>query len=98
MTIRNAFDKVATEASAADTSSLLRRMLMTLLSPLGYDKLLRRYRHTAVIESGTVTTVTTVNAVNGVSNLTNIDGRPGAMLMNAQSRQSWAQNVRARIT
>lgn len=92
MTLRNAFADMATEASASDGATLLRRMLLLLLAPLGYDKSLRRYRQTAVIESGTVTTCSTV------SNLSNIDGRPGAMLINAQSRQSWALNVRSRIT
>lgn len=89
MTLRNAFADMATEASASDGATLLRRMLLLLLAPLGYDKSLRRYRQTAVIESGTVTHVLT---------LSNIDGRPGAMLINAQSRQSWALNVRSRIT
>lgn len=92
MTMRNAFADMATEVSASDGATLLRRMLLLLLAPLGYDKSLRRYRQTAVIESGTVTTV------NIVTNLSNIDGRPGAMLINAQSRQSWALNVRSRIT
>jgi len=92
MTMRNAFADMATEVSASDGATLLRRMLLLLLAPLGYDKSLRRYRQTAVIESGTVTTVNTV------ANLSNIDGRPGAMLINAQSRQSWALNVRSRIT
>lgn len=92
MTMRNAFADMATEVSASDGATLLRRMLLLLLAPLGYDKSLRRYRQTAVIESGTVTTVNTV------TNLSNIDGRPGAMLINAQSRQSWALNVRSRIT
>jgi len=92
MTMRNAFADMATEVSASDGATLLRRMLLLLLAPLGYDKSLRRYRQTAVIESGTVTAVT------NVTNLSNIDSRPGAMLINAQSRQSWALNVRSRIT
>lgn len=57
-----------------------------LLAPLGYDKSLQRYRQTAIIESGTVTTVT------------NINGRNGDMLVNAQVNAAWALNVRARIT
>ncbi len=92
MTMRNAFADMATEVSASDGATLLRRMLLLLLAPLGYDKSLRRYRQTAVIESGTVT------AVNTVANLANIEGKPGTMLINAQSRQSWALNVRSRIT
>jgi len=69
--------------------SLLHLILKTLLSPFGYDKSQGRYRQTAVIESGTVTTVT---------GLTNIDGRNGAMLINANSRAAWAMSHRSRIT
>lgn len=72
--------------------NFLRRILQMLLAPLGYDKLLQRYRQTAIIESGTVTTVTTVTG------LTNINGRNGDMLINAQVNAAWALNVRARIT
>lgn len=75
--------------------SLLHHILKTLLSPFGYDKTLARYRQTAIIESGTVTTVTTVTTA---SNLVNIDGRNGAMLVNANSRAAWAMSHRSRIT
>lgn len=76
-------------------SGVLDRILRALLAPLGYDKSLGRYRQTAIIESGTVTTVTTVSTVTG---LTNIDGRNGSMLINANSRAAWALSHRARIT
>ena len=66
--------------------NLLRRILQMLLAPLGYDKSLQRYRGTAIIESGTVTTVT------------NINGRNGDMLINSSVNTAWALNVRARIT
>lgn len=86
----------ATEDSAADTSSLLRRMLNVLLAPLGYDKSLQRYRQTSVIESGTVTTVTTV------TNMTNITGSIGTY---QATQQVWGTNlvawdvcVRSKIT
>jgi hypothetical protein len=75
--------------------------LRALLAPLGYDKSLGRYRQTAVIESGTVTTVTTVTTcttVGTVTGLTNIDGRNGAMLINANSRAAWAMSHRSCIT
>lgn len=75
--------------------NFLQRILQMLLAPLGYDKSLQRYRGTAIIESGTVTTVTTVTTVAG---LTNINGRNGDMLVNAQVNACWALNVRARIT
>ena len=96
MTMRNAFEDLATEVSNSDIAFLMRRVLNHLLSPLGFDKALRRYRQTAIIESGTVTTVTTVTTV---SNLTNVGGRDaGQMLINPTNRTSWALNVRSRIT
>lgn len=81
----------ATESNPVPVSddgatNLLRRIVQMLLAPLGYDKSLQRYRQTAIIESGTVTTVT------------NINGRNGDMLVNAQVNAAWALNVRARIT
>lgn len=69
--------------------NILARILQMLLAPLGYDKSLARYRNTAIIESGTVTTVT---------GLTNINGRNGDMLINSSGNTAWALNVRARIT
>lgn len=83
----------ATEANPVPVSdnsgnNFLWRILQILLAPLGYDKSLKRYRQTAIIESGTVT----------VGNIATIDGRQGSMLINAQSRASWALNVRSRIT
>ena len=82
----------ATEANPVPVSdnsgnNFLWRILQILLAPLGYDKSLKRYRQTAIIE----------NAV-GVGNIATIDGRQGSMLINAQSRASWALNVRSRIT
>lgn len=89
----------ATEDSAADTSSLLRRMLNVLLAPLGYDKSVQRYRQTAVIESGTVTTVTTVATV---TNMTNITGSIGTYQATQQvwgtNLSAWEACVRKRIT
>lgn len=81
----------ATESNPVPVSddgatNLLRRIVQMLLAPLGYDKSLQRYRQTAIIESGTVTTVT------------NINGRNGDMLVNAQVNAAWNLNVRARIT
>lgn len=79
----------------ASAGNLLRRILQMLLAPLGYDKSLARYRQTAVIESGTITTVATVNTCAG---LNNIDGRNGSMLINANNATAWALNVRSRIS
>ena len=70
----------------APAGNLLHRIVQMLLAPLGYDKSLQRYRGTAIIESGTITT------------MTNINGRNGDMLVNAQVNACWALNVRARIT
>ncbi len=78
--------------SDSAVGNFLWRILQMLMAPLGYDKSLQRYRGTAIIESGTVTTVTTV------AGLTNINGRNGDMLVNAQVNACWALNVRARIT
>ena len=99
MTMRNAFEDLATEASNSDIAFLMRRVLNHLLSPLGYDKALRRYKQSTVIESGTVTTVTTVTTCTTVGNVSQIGGRDaGQMLINPTNRTSWALNVRSRIT
>jgi len=95
MTLRNAFADMATEASASDGATLLRRIVALLTSPRGYDRSLSRYRQTAIVESGTVTTVSTVTTL---ANISNIDGRNASMLLTASGRASWALNVRARIT
>lgn len=72
--------------------NLLRILANLLMSPQAFDSALNRYRETCIIESGTVTTVTTV------SNIASVDGRNGAMLVNAMDHTAWALNVRARIT
>lgn len=87
----------ATPWQTADTpaENLLGRMLQMLLAPLGYDKSLQRYRGTAIIESGTVTTVTTVTTI---TNQTNIGGFNADAAVRAQINAAWNLNVRARIT
>jgi hypothetical protein len=85
----------ATEETAADNASLLRRMLNVLLAPLGYDKSLQRYRQTAIVESGTITAVTTVTTVTDITNL----GRYNAnQQVFGQSQEAWYSLVRSRIT
>jgi hypothetical protein len=82
-------------------TSLLRRILERLMSPVGFDMSLDRSRVTAVLESGTVTTVSTVSTVTTVTTvtgLTNIDGRSGAMLIDQTNLSAWANIHRARIT
>lgn len=65
------------------------RILQMLMAPLGYDKSLQRYRQTAIIESGTVTTLT---------NQTNIGGFNADAQVRANINAAWALMVRARIT
>lgn len=102
-------DGVAVDVSATNplpvrdetSGNLLSRLLSLLAAPLGYDKSLQRYRQTAIIESGTVTTVSTVTTVTAVSSLTNLAGIGGynaSMQVFDQNRVAWAQCVRARIT
>lgn len=84
-----------------ESRGVLFRILQVLLAPLGYDKSLQRYRQTAVVESGTITTVTTVTTVTAVSSLTNlaaIGGYNAQMQVLDQNRAAWALSVRARIT
>lgn len=79
----------------AEASSLLGRILRALLSPLGYDFSLQRYRHSSVIESGTITAVTTVATM---TNAANIGGIQAQLLVNGQNVSAWQACVRSRIT
>lgn len=92
MTMRNAFEDLATEETVG---SLLRRAIALLMSPRGYDKALARQRVTAAIENlPTLSTCTTVGTVANMGT-----GRDaGQMLINPTNRTSWALNHRARIT
>ena len=86
------------------SGNLLLRILQMLMAPLGYDKSLGRFRQTAILESGTVTTVSTVTTVttcSTVSSLTNIaaiGGYSAQMQIMDTNRMAWANCVRARIT
>jgi len=91
----------ASETSRQDALMLLTRVLNYLNAPQGYDKSLTRYRVTAAIESGTVTTVTTVTTVSTVTsaqNLVSIGGVQGQIGVYGQNLSAWADCVRARIT
>jgi len=79
-------------------SNLLVRVLRLLSSPLGYAKDLQRYRNTAIVESGTVTTVTTVTTCSTVTNVSQLGGLSADRLINSASRSAWAAAHRARIT
>jgi hypothetical protein len=79
----------------AEAGSLLGRILRALLSPLGYDMSIQRYRQTAVVESGTITAVTTVATL---TNQANIGGVQAQLLVNGQNVSAWQACVRSRIT
>jgi CBS domain-containing protein len=109
------YTPVGAVSSASETSRqaalmLLTRVLNYLNAPQGYDKSLTRYRVTAAIESGTVTTVSTVTTVTTVTtvstvasvtsaqNLVSIGGIQGQIGVYGQNLSAWADCVRARIT
>lgn len=91
MTMRNAFENLATEETVG---SLLRRAIALLMSPRGYDKSLARQRVTAAIEN--LPTLSTVTTVGNVASIGSVDAR--AMLISPTNRTSWALNHRSRIT
>ena len=82
-------------ARDAESASLLGRILRALLSPLGYDFSIQRYRQTAVVESGTITQVSTVATV---SNQVALGGIQAQLLVNGQNVSAWQACVRSRIT
>lgn len=94
MTMRNAFENLATEETVG---SLLRRAIALLMSPRGYDKATARQRVTASIENlPTLANVTTVGTVSNAASIGGVDAR--ATLINPTNRTSWALNHRSRIT
>ena len=93
MSANSILGNIAQEATQQQSIGLLGRILMMLMSPRGYDKTLARYRQTAILESGTVTTVSTV------SNIGQIGSRDAAQqFINPVGRTSWALNHRSRIS
>lgn len=105
-------DGVATDVSDANPipvdvgstgtlSMLLNRIVQALVAPLGYAKDLQRYRNTAIIESGTVSTVTSVTTVVTCSNVTTVSNfgtlSVERLVLN-QNYSAWAATNRARIT
>lgn len=81
-----------------DNRNMSRGILQMLMAPLGYDKSLQRYRQTAVVESGTITTVTTVTTCSTVTNLSQIDTLQGRIQVYGANYSAWSDCVRARIT
>lgn len=96
--ITQPFSDIAKDATQQGVYALLLRILNMLKAPVSFDRALNRLRVTAAIESGTVTTVTTVTTVSTLTNLSQIDSQQARILPLAANRQSWALNVRARIS
>lgn len=96
MTLRNAFEEIATEDTAIEQTSLLRRIVALLMSPRGYDKTSARQRVTASIEN--LPTLASVTTVTTVGNIGQIAGRDASMWINPINRTSWALTCRARIS
>lgn len=96
-------ESLVTEANPFPTKddaaiNLLRAVANLLMSPVGYDSVLNRFRETTVLESGTLTTLSTITNAVPVGNVATLDGRNGAMVINAMDHTAWALNVRSRIT
>lgn len=105
-------DGVATDVSDANPipvdvgstgtlSMLLTRIVQALAAPLGYAKDLQRFRNTAILESGTLTTCTTVTTVTTCSTATNLaqlGGLAADRIVTNQNIAAWAATNRARIT
>jgi hypothetical protein len=83
------------DTAPAENLTVLQRIYNVLMSPMGYDKSLQRYRQTAVIETGTISTVTTVSTV---TNQANIGGVQAQLLVNGQNVSAWQACVRSRIS
>lgn len=87
--------------STGTLSMLLNRIVQALMAPLGYAKDLQRFRNTAIVESGTITTVTTVTTcttVTACTNLVNLGSLGAERLVLNQNYSAWAATNRARIT
>ncbi len=82
-------------AESGPLITLFIRLLNLLGAPVGYDKAQGRYRQTAIIESGTLTTVSTLTTM---GNQTNIGGVQAQILVNGATLSAWQACVRARIT
>ena len=87
--------------STGTLGMLLTRIVQALLAPLGYAKDLQRFRNTAILESGTLTTCTTVTTVTTCSTATNVaqlGGLEADRIVTNQSIAAWSASNRARIT
>lgn len=102
-------DGVATDVSDANPipvdvgstgtlSMLLTRIVQALAAPLGYAKDLQRFRNTAILESGTLTTCTTVTTCSTATNVAQLGGLAADRIVVNQSMAAWAATNRARIT
>ena len=106
MTLRNAFEDLATDATLValkdlnaegqqEMTLLLTRMLNYLNSPQGYDKSLQRARGTVVVETGNLGTI---SAVTTLANMAAIGGIQAQILPNGANMAAWQAAVRNRIT
>jgi hypothetical protein len=84
--------------STSTLGMLLTRIVQALTAPLGYVKDLQRYRNTAIVESGTVTSVTTVVTCSNVTTFANFGTLSAERLVLNQNYSAWAATNRARIT
>jgi len=105
-------DGVATDVSDANPlpvdvggsskiGTLLTRIANALLAPLGYSKDLQRFRNTAILESGTLTTCSTVTTVTTCATATNVaqlGGLAADRILTNQNIAAWSASNRARIT
>lgn len=82
-------------------ANMLVRILNLLAAPLGYSKDIQRYRNTAIVESGTVTTVSTLTTVTNpvpVGNVATLGSLAADRLINSANMSAWAAAHRSRIT
>ena len=92
-------DETPMPARDAESASLLGRILRALLSPLGYDFSIQRYRQTAILEGGTATIgQVNISAGQTLANITNLGGIQAQLLINGQNVSAWQACVRSRIT
>ena len=100
MTLRNAFENLATDNTVDEGLTLLRRIVL-LLKPFGMVTGAQSNRLSVDINTiggGTVNTVSAVTTVGSVTNQTNMGGVNAFELMKAMSRTGYNTGVRANIS
>jgi hypothetical protein len=84
--------------SQSGLSMLLNRIIVALAAPLGYSRDLQRFRNTAILESGTLTTCTTVTTCSTATNVAQLGTLAADRIVTTQNIAAWALTNRARIT